>query len=134
MSDITTTFLSDILSAIAGKSTLSVSGMHIGLFLTPGNDFYPGREPSDSAYKRQPVELSSPMEIVGQLGRMRVYNSQDIVFPAATISWGQLLYYGIFSDDGQKNMLFTGKLSTPITVKRWDAAIIPARHLVIQTG
>lgn len=132
MSDITTTFLSDVLSAIAGKSTLSVSGMHIGLFLTPGNDFYPGREPSDSAYTRQPVALSSPREVVGELGCMRVYNSQDIVFPAATISWGQLLYYGIFSDNGQ--MLFTGTLNAPITVKRWDTAIIPSGFLVIQMG
>lgn len=134
MPNMTEKLTSTILSAIGGKTTLSVPSLYIGLFLTPGNDYYPGREPSDSAYERQTVALSSPQPADDNPGCMIVTNTKDIIFPAASSSWGRLPYYGIFSGGVPVTLLFTGVLDTPLTVNRWDTAVIPAGRLKIRMG
>lgn len=134
MPNMTAKLASTILSAIAGRSTMTIPSLYIGLFLTPGNDYYPGQEPSDIAYQRQEVTLSVPTAITGKPGCMVVTNTKDIVFPSASASWGKLPYYGIFSGDAPVTLLFTGELNIPLQVKRWDTAVIPAGRLKIQMG
>lgn len=122
-----------VLKAIAQGQSFSVANVYVGLLLTPSVAYAPGREPTDANYARQKVTLSSPKYAKDDPTCMEATNPSAVSFPVAQYAWGTLEYYALFDGAGEDaNMLFSGKLQTPIKVGRWGTAVIPAGSLSVR--
>lgn len=137
MPDISNYLQRKILNTLSGKSLITSDMLvrYVGLLLTPGGQYYAGREPRDAAYARQIITLSDPVKSTDAPGYMEVTNTEDIIFPAAEASWGSIKYFGLFSSaSASANLLFSGELKEQVNVNRWDTVVIPAGSLSIQVG
>lgn len=84
----------------------------LALFITnPGRDGTGGTEVSAGGYGRQTIVLGTPS--VGSS-----FNSNEIVFSAATADWGTIVGFGVYED--QANFLRVGNLTTPRDIVTGD--------------
>lgn len=98
------------------------SVLAIGLFTVAPTDAGGGTEVTGGSYarvQRDPLDANWEAPAGGN-GRTR--NVADMVFPAPTANWGQVVAWAIFDATSGGNMLFHHTLATPKTVNNGDPA------------
>jgi len=102
---------------------------YIALFLEAAkpSDAGGGTEASGGSYARVSVAQGTGWTTSGNATE----NANDITFPEATASWGELGAFAIFDAATAGNMLYWGDLTTAKTINSGDTAKIPAGDLDI---
>jgi len=98
------------------------AGIYIGLYTTAPTDAGGGTEVSGGSYARVAVTQADTSWDAPVAGDGHTQNSNDIVFPAPTADWGQVVAVGIFDASTGGNLLMWATLATPKTVNNGDAA------------
>lgn len=111
--------------------SLRNSTVYLALFLSdPGADAT-GTEVSGGSYARQPVTLGAPTIVSGV---ETCINSAGVDFPTATVAWGTVAYWAIYSASTGGNMLWYGAFTRSKFVDINDSITIPAGNLTITLG
>ncbi|GMQ61208.1 phage tail fiber protein [Vallitalea maricola] len=116
------------LNTIRGFVFMGVNEVYVGLFTTPGTDLTPGTEPSDSAYSRQLVTFSEPVQ---ESDKAVIKNTAELSFNPATENWGTISHFGLFDASTGGNYLFHGEVNTAKTVETDDQLKIQANELTV---
>jgi hypothetical protein len=119
---------SKILDHIFGKNNYSPPTIYVALSTAdPLDDASGFFEPADNAYAR--VETSASDWNTTSGGSLN--NTNDIIFPMATGSWGTITHFALFDAITDGNMLAYGALSQPKTVESSYTPIFDAGDLNI---
>ena len=116
------------LNTMRGSSYTAPANVYIALFTTQPTDAVAGTEPAGSSYNRQPVTFTSPVQ---DNDKCTIKNSTEIVFAAATESWGTISWVGLFDAAAGGNMLWQGAVNTAKTVDIDDQVRFQVHELVI---
>ena len=112
----------ELLDHVLGPGAYTAPGtVYVGLSTTvPLDDGTNFTEPVGGAYARVAV-ANTPANWPAASGGAKS-NANNISFPEATLSWGSILYVGIFDAISGGNLLMTGALSVPKTIDTGDVA------------
>jgi len=94
--------------------------LKVALYTTAPTDAGGGVEVSGGSYARVSVPPGDANWSATSGTDGHTDNVADIVFPAPTADWGQVVAFGIF--DQGTNLLFWGNLTTPKTINNNDPA------------
>lgn len=106
---------SDLLDEVFNGVAFTAPDTWVSLYTTDPTDADSGTEVSGGAYARQRVYANgggSPdweLAVVDGIGYL-VENSDDIVFPTATVAWGTVTHFGVHDAITAGNLLFHGVL------------------------
>ena len=98
------------------------STVYLALYTSAPGAGDTGTEVSGGGYARQAVTFNPASG--GQ-----VVNSADVVFPAATASWGTITHIGVRDAATGGNLLYYAALSTTKTIAEGDQIKFPAGQL-----
>ena len=98
------------------------STVYLALYTSAPGAGDTGTEVSGGGYARQAVTFSPASG--GQ-----IVNSADVVFPAATASWGTITHVGVRDAATGGNLLYYAALSTVKTIAAGDQIKFPAGQL-----
>jgi len=103
--------------------------LYVGLFLQSAKptDAGGGTEVTGGSYARVSIARASGWTSAGSATE----NTNDITFPEASASWGEVGAFALFDAATVGNMLYWGDLTTPKTIDNGDTAKIPAGDLDI---
>ena len=97
--------------------------LYVGLFTAMPTDVgTDGTEVSGGGYARVAVPADIANWGAPTAGDGTTSNLNDIVFPAPTANWGQVVGWGIWDAAANGNLLFYGSLTTPKTINNGDPA------------
>lgn len=95
----------------------------IGLYtVTPNDDGTGGTEVSGGGYARVQVPQADAQWNPPTAGNGVFSNANEIVFPAPTANWGQVVAFAILDASSGGNMMIAKTLTTPKTVNNGDPA------------
>lgn len=77
-----------------------------------------------TGYTRQSITFDAPVA-------NEVSNSADVLFPVATLDWGEVLHFGIFDAAVAGNLLYHAPLTASRTILTGDQLRFPAGQLVV---
>jgi len=102
------------------------SKVYLALFTTdPGDTGSQDNElPSGNGYSRTEV-------IFSDASNGAVSNTQAVIFPQATSDWPTVTHVGIMDAPSGGNMLYTGSLTSPVTIVSGDSLRIDIGNLTI---
>lgn len=112
--------LNHIFDTAAGTTFARPAGLFVALFTAAPTDAGGGTEVTGGAYAR--VDTTGNWTISSVGGVSKATNTADIIFPAPTAAWGQVVAVGIFDAATAGNLLFHAPLTTPKTVNAGDPA------------
>ena len=88
--------------------------IYMSLWTVTPDDSGSGTEVSGSAYVREAVTFSAPA--TQSPSGSQIANSANVLFPAATGSWGTIVGFALHDAASGGNMLFKDLLTNPLTV------------------
>ncbi len=103
--------------------------VYIGLFTATPNETGGGTEVSGGSYARVAVtnnDANWPDAVSGSKT-----NATIVTFPGATLGWGVITHWGIFSASTAGTLYLYGELSVPRDVISGDVMFFPASGLTI---
>ena len=101
-----------ILELIVGKTAFSTPVAYIAASTADPLDDGSGiAEPADAAYAR--VQTAAADWAAAVLGAGTIVSAEDITFPEAEASWGEITHFAAFDAAEAGNMLFHGILTNP---------------------
>lgn len=85
-------------------------------------------------YARQPLTRAAVLTGITSSPQHTVANSQEIAFPTATGTWGQVVGVGIHDSDtiGAGNLYFWGLVSVPRQINTGGEIVVPAGDMTIK--
>jgi hypothetical protein len=117
------------LNTLRGTDYTAPTDVYLALFTTAPTDAVAGTEVSGGAYARQAVTFGAPTQESGSVGTIK--NSVEVVFPAATASWGSIGWVALFDAATNGNMLWHGAVTTAKTVDIDDQVRFQVDELII---
>ena len=106
-------------------SFVSPTNVYVGLFPgDPGETGTAVSELSANGYQRTVAHFAAPIGGVSS-------NDQDVIFPVASGNWATITHIGIFDGSAVGNMLFYGKLATPVTISSGNNFRLPVGNLSV---
>lgn len=85
-------------------------------------------------YARQPLTRAAVLTGITSVPQHTIANSQDISFPTATATWGNVVGVGIHDIDtiGAGNLYFWGLVSVPRQINSGGEIVVPAGDMKIK--
>ena len=103
----------------------SPANVYVGLFTTDPTDAGTGTEVTGGAYVRQKVTFGAPVD--GQ-----VSNSNEVLFPFFTASWGTITHVGLYDAAAEGNLLWHGPLEFQKAIDISSQFKIPQNYLIVR--
>lgn len=100
------------------------SQVYVALYTAAPSDAGGGTEVSGNGYARQAADFDAA-------DGGEAVNSDEIAFPQASASWGEITHFALFDALSAGNLLFWGALTTPRTIGSGDQLIIDAGDLAV---
>jgi hypothetical protein len=108
----------DITTAAVGGNTPAAT-RYVALYTVAPGEEGGGTELSGSGYVREQV-IFTPASTDGGTGVTSTSNFAEVLFDAATGSWGEIVAMAIFDASTSGNIIWYGTLTTPKTVGTGD--------------
>lgn len=103
-----------LLNHILGVSAFTMpTTVYVALLTTNPTDANTGTEVTGGSYARKPITFATAT--TGSTS-----NTTDVLFPAATASWGTITHVGIYDAVTGGNLLWHGPLSASKTIAATD--------------
>lgn len=114
-----------LLDHICGVQAFTMpTGVYLALFTTATSDASPGTEVSGNGYERKKVTFGSASDGT-------ITNTQDVLFPKATGTWGTVTHAALFDAATSGNMLWHGALQQSKTIETDDEFKLEAGKLTL---
>ena len=115
----------EILDHIVGKTSFTMPTAYVALFTVAPTDAGGGTEVTGGSYAR--VQTAGADWAAASGGA--ITNAEDIVFPTASASWGEIVAAALMDASSGGNMLIWGDLAAPKTVGEDDTFSLPAGNI-----
>lgn len=113
-----------VLDHVLGTTAYTRPTVYLALFTTDPTDAGTGTEVSGGAYARQIIAFNTSVN--GSTS-----NSADVLFPAATASWGTITHIALYDAATAGNILWHGPLSSSKAIGTDDQFKLGAGRLTV---
>lgn len=114
-----------VLELLVGKTAFSTPTAYVALYTVAPSDTGGGTEVTGGSYARVATAGSD----WGTAASGAITNTEDIVFPTATASWGTVVAVALLDASSGGNFLIWGDLAANKTVGEDDTFSLPAGNI-----
>jgi hypothetical protein len=109
-------------AVLRNTSYSSPAKVYLALFTADPGEAGSGTEVSGGSYARQEIAFTAPTDGVAP-------NSNQVVFPVATGSWGIVTHFGVMDALTSGNLLFYGAMTTSRTIATGNTIVVPIANV-----
>jgi hypothetical protein len=116
-----------MLEHVLGVAALEPTSLYLGVgtdSASYANENSWSAELSGNGYVRQPIAFGTP-------AASAITNTTDVKFPEATANWGQIAYYGVWTQESGGKLLALGQFSGAVTVNAGDILRVKPGQVLI---